>query len=78
VSRELKARPTGLLVAALICFGVGAVSFSGLILRNDTAGRVLFGVAWGTLGVVWFGKYLMYGRAPRDAGPEDESSQPPE
>jgi hypothetical protein len=69
VSQERGDRHTGLLVAALICFGIGAMSFSKLILPSDNVGRVLFGVAWGTLGVVWFGKYLMSGRAARDSDP---------
>jgi hypothetical protein len=57
----------GLLLAALVCFGIGAISFSGLILRQDELGRVLFGVAWGTLGVVWLGKYLLHGRGTGDS-----------
>ena len=59
MSRDRKERPAGLLVAALICLGVAAVSFGGLILRSDSVGRVVFGAAWGALGVVWLGKYLL-------------------
>jgi len=54
-----KRRSTGLLVAALVCLGIAAISFGGVILRSDSAGRVIFGAAWGALGIVWLGKYLM-------------------
>ena len=46
-------------MAALVCLAIAAVSFGGLILRSDQVGRVVFGAAWGALGVVWLGKYLM-------------------
>jgi hypothetical protein len=61
-------------MAALICFGIAAIAFGGLILRNDQVGRLLFGVAWGTLGVVWFGKYLLHGRASKDPDSRDDGS----
>lgn len=51
-------RSTALLLAALLCLGIAAVSFSGLILRSDHAGRAIFGAAWGALGVVWLAKYF--------------------
>jgi hypothetical protein len=62
-----RSRPAGLLVAALLCFAVAAVSFGGLILRTDYAGRAIFGAAWGALGVVWLGKYFVGGRGSRDS-----------
>jgi len=58
------------LVAALLCLAAAAVAFGGLILQTDHAGRVLFGAAWGALGVVWLAKYFIGGRGSRDA--EDE------
>ena len=67
-------RSTGLLLAALLCFGIAAVSFSGLILRTDYAGRAIFGAAWGTLGIVWFGKYLIGGRRARRSTTNDTES----
>ena len=69
-----KSRSTGLLVAALLCFGVAAVSLSGLILRTDYAGRIIFGAAWGALGIVWFGKYLFGGRRARRSKSGDTES----
>ena len=62
MSRGAKGRSAGLLLAALVCLAIAAVSFSGLILHSDQAGRAIFGAAWGALGVVWLGKYL--GGAP--------------
>lgn len=67
-------RPTGLLVAALLCFAIAAVAFGGLILRNDYAGRAIFGAAWGALGIVWLGKYFIGGRGSRDALGDDREA----
>lgn len=69
-----RSRHAGLLVAALLCFAVAAVSFGGLILRADYAGRAIFGAAWGALGVVWLGKYFIGGRNSRDAEAEDREA----
>ncbi len=67
---ETKKRSTGLLLAALVCLAIAAVSFSGLILRSDVAGRAIFGAAWGALGVIWLGKYLIGTPEPSDQGAE--------
>jgi hypothetical protein len=72
--RGERSRPAGLLVGALLCFAVAAVSFGGLILRTDYAGRAIFGAAWGALGVVWLGKYFIGGRNSRDAEAEDRDA----
>ena len=66
-----KSRPAGLLVAAMLCFAIAAVALGGLILRSDYAGRAIFGAAWGTLGVVWLGKYLMGRRGSREPEAND-------
>ena len=58
-------------MAALLCLGVAAVAFSGLILRTDYAGRAIFGAAWGALGVVWLAKYFIGGRRSGDVEAED-------
>lgn len=68
--RGNKSRSTGLLVAALLCLAVAAVAFGGLILRTDHAGRVIFGAAWGALGVVWLAKYFIGRPDSGDAGAE--------
>lgn len=70
-----RSRPAGLLVAALLCFAIAAVAFGGLVLRSDHAGRAIFGAAWGALGVVWLGKYLIGSRDSRDAGAEDREAE---
>ena len=69
-----KSRPAGLLVAALVCFAVAAVAFGGLILRSDYAGRAMFGAAWGALGVVWLGKYLIGSRDSSNVESEDRET----
>jgi hypothetical protein len=71
LKRGNESRSTGLLVAALLCLGVAAVTFGGLILRTDYAGRAIFGAAWGALGVVWLGKYFIGGRRSGDVEAED-------
>ncbi len=42
----------------MICFAIGVLAFTGAILREDVAGRVVFGVVWTALGFVWLGQYL--------------------
>ena len=70
MGNDTKKRPTGLLVAALVCLAIAMVSFGGLILRSDVAGRAIFGAAWGALGVIWLGKYLIGIHEPSDQGAE--------
>ena len=74
MTKTARTRPTGLLVAALICFGIAAVSFGGLILRSDSAGRAIFGAAWGALGLVWFIKYLTGRQTISERGTADTGS----
>ena len=57
VTGNRKTRP-GFLVASVLCFLISATAFSGLILRADTTGRVLFGIVWAALGVVWLVSYF--------------------
>ena len=45
-----------LIAAAVICSAVALIAFAGLILRKDAVGRVIFGVAWTALAVVWLGR----------------------
>jgi len=45
----------GLLVAAVVCVGVAALSFTGVILAGDSVGRIIFGIVWVALGIVWLG-----------------------
>ena len=42
-----------LIAAAVICFAVALIAFAGLILREDTVGRAIFGATWTALAVVW-------------------------
>jgi hypothetical protein len=43
---------------SLACFAISVVAFSGLILTSDVIGRIIFGVVWAALGVVWLGSYF--------------------
>ncbi len=42
----------------MICFAIGVLAFTGVILREDVAGRMTFGFVWTALGFVWLGQYL--------------------
>jgi hypothetical protein len=48
----------GFLATSALCFVVSALAFSGLILRTDLTGRILFGVVWAVLGIVRLGSYF--------------------
>ena len=45
------------LIMAVICFGIAVVPFLGLVLADDTVGRVIFTGMWAMLGFVWLGNY---------------------
>jgi len=68
---ERRRRPAGFLVACMVSFLISAVTFSGLILGADVTGRVIFGLVWAVLGVVWLGFYFgafsgSASRSPKD------------
>jgi hypothetical protein len=65
VAARKSRKPVGLLLSAMVCLAIGAAAMGGLFLRDDHVGRALFAAAWGTLGVVWLGKYAMSGRRER-------------
>ncbi len=50
------------IAAAVICFAVALIAFTGLILREDAIGRVIFGAAWTALAVVWLGRLAVIGK----------------
>ncbi len=63
----------GFLAAAIICFVIAALAFAGVILAGDWVGRVIFGVVWVALGIVWLGPVLReFFTRPR--GPHRSSS----
>ena len=64
---EKTLRRPGFLWAMVVCFVIAALALTGVILRNDITGRVIFGVVWTALGFVWLGAYFgaFYGRARR-------------
>lgn len=51
-----------LIVAAVVCFAVSLIAFTGLILSKDAIGRVIFGTTWTALGAVWLGRLAVTGK----------------
>jgi hypothetical protein len=52
----------------LLCAGaviIAAICVSGVVLKDDLAGRVIFGAVWALVGIGWLGQYF---RANRAAG----------
>jgi hypothetical protein len=66
LSEKTPRRP-GFLWAMVVCFIIAALALTGVILRDDVTGRVIFGVVWMALGFVWLGSYFgaFFGRARR-------------
>ena len=68
-----KRRPA-FLAASALCPLISVLAFGGLILKGDVTGRILFGVVWAALGIVWLGSYFgaffgQAGRSPENDGP---------
>ncbi len=53
-----KKRPWLFLLAALLSAGVSIIVFLKVVLANDTTGRLIFGIVWALIAVIWFGQYL--------------------
>ena len=64
-SSEKTPRRPMFLWAMIVCFVIAALALTGVILRDDVTGRVIFGVMWTALGFVWLGSYFgaFFGRA---------------
>ncbi len=60
---KLKIPPKLSIALAIIAFAIAAISFFGIILKNDLVGRLIFGATWTFLGVVWLGQFF---QAKRD------------
>lgn len=43
---------------ALVAFAVAAVCWSGFVLKDDMTGRLIFGLVWSFVGVLWLGQYF--------------------
>ena len=43
--------------AMIISFAIAAISFAGVILKNDLVGRLIFGFVWVIVGIGWLGQY---------------------
>ena len=47
------------LIAFIICVGIAVLLFSGVLLKDDTVGQIVFGVIWIAVGMLWMGQYLI-------------------
>ncbi len=50
-------KPQHYVVAAIGAFLIAVINFSGLVLRGDAAGRLIIGIVWSIVGVVWAFRY---------------------
>lgn len=53
-------------VAAIIAFIIALISFFGIILENDLIGRLIFGITWSLIGVLWLGQYFQARKEIKD------------
>ena len=51
-------KPAYYIVAMIVSFVFAAISFSGLILKNDLVGRLIFVFVWVIVGIGWLGHYF--------------------
>jgi len=55
---KLQLSPKYSVIIAVGAFVVAAISFFGIILKNDLVGRLIFGITWSLVGVGWLGCYF--------------------
>jgi hypothetical protein len=46
------------IVMAVVSFAVAAVPATGLVMKSDAVGRIIFTVAWVLVGIAWLGQLL--------------------
>ncbi len=51
-------KPKHYMIVTIVSFVIAAISFSGVILKNDAVGRLIFGFVWLLVGIGWFGQYF--------------------
>ena len=51
-------KPEYYLIAVIVSFVIAVISFSGVILKNDLVGRLIFGFVWVIIGIGWLGHYF--------------------
>lgn len=52
-------------VLAVVCFAIAAVSLSGVVMRNDATGQIVFGTVWIMVGLGWVARALRSRRMNR-------------
>ena len=55
---ELNMKPEHYMIAMIVSFVIVATIFSGVILKNDVVGRLIFGLVWVLVGIGWLGQYF--------------------
>ena len=56
--RVWQVSPTLSVAFALVPWVIAVISFFGIILSGDATGRLIFGVVWTLIGVLWWGQYF--------------------
>jgi len=51
-------KPKYYMIAIIVSFVIVAINFSGVILKNDVVGRLIFGFVWLIVGIGWLGQYF--------------------
>ncbi len=59
---------------AVVCFVMAGLSFTGVVLRQDTTNsKLMFGIIWTLVGVSWLGRYFAEKKKQEQReGPEDK------
>jgi hypothetical protein len=45
-------------VLVLVSLLIAIISFSGIILKDDSAGKIIFGIVWTFIAFIWIGFYV--------------------
>ncbi len=59
---------------AIIAFVIAAVCFAGMVLRDDAVGRIIYGVVWSAVGILWVWQFVT-ARRERAAKAEEADSE---
>jgi hypothetical protein len=59
--------PTLSILFALAAWTIAAIALLGVILSDDLTGRLIFGIVWILIGIMWWGQYFLArkGRKPQ-------------
>jgi hypothetical protein len=63
------------LLLAAVSFAISVLAISGVILKNDTVGQVIWCVMWGLVGISWLGRFYVERKKAQQAS-SGETGQP--